>query len=176
MSLSNIEDFLKLEYSVIIHRRNNSFLLHLPDLHLFTENESLAVAYDNLELAKRNLIDSFFAIGNSEKIPLPKYIAEKQDLKKSLTPFFIKLGAFAVTGVLLISAANISFNYSLQQGPKILAQRAGKAAVNDFGATLDKVVRREFTPEKEERIRLGIRKLVAALKPFMNEFEPLHLE
>ena len=174
MLLSNIEDFLRLEYSVTIHRRKNGFLLHLPDLHLFNENESLMVAHDNLELAKRKLIESFFAIGNSEKIPLPKHIAEKQDLKKSLTPFFIKLGAFALIGVLLISAANISLTYSLQQAPQIIAQKAGKAAITNFGTTLEKVVKREFTPEKEERIRLGLRKLVAALKPFMNEFEPLY--
>jgi hypothetical protein len=174
MAPSTIEDYLTLDYNVTIHRREDAFLLHLPELSLFAEDGDLTTAHNDLENAKRSLMENYFASGNSAKIPLPTQIAEMQILKKSLTPFFIKLGSFALIGVLLISAANISLTYSLQQAPKAIAQKAAKAALKNFGATLEEVARREFTPEKEERIRLGIRKLVAALKPYMDEFKPLY--
>ena len=35
------------------------------------------------------------------------------------------------------------------------------------------IAKQEFTPEKEQNIRQGIRKIVIVLKPFMNEFKPL---
>ena len=174
MNPSTIEDFNNLEYNVTIHRNNGYFLLHLPELHLFAQNADLKTAYIDLEQAKRALLKNYFKAGKTSKIPLPSKLVENQDLKKSLAPFFIKLSAFALAGVLLISAANISLTYSLQQAPKAIAQKAARAALKNFGATLEKVVKKEFTPEKEERIRQGIRKLVAALEPYINEFEPLY--
>ena len=80
---------------------------------------------------------------------------------------------FALVCVLLISAANISLTYSLQQAPKKIAQKAARGALLNFSTTFEKIAKNEFTPEKEQNIRVGIRKLVIALKPFMNEFKPL---
>ena len=174
MNPSTIEDFNNLEYGITIHRNNGDFLLHVPELHLFAQNADLKMAHVELEQAKRTVFENYFNAEKSGKIPLPLKLVESQELKKSLAPFFIKLGAFALVGVLLISAANISLTYSLQQAPKAIAQKAARAALKNFGATLEKVARKEFTPEKEERIRQGIRKLVAALEPYMNEFEPLY--
>ena len=117
---------------------------------------------------------SYFESDKVDQIPLASNQAEANHLKKTLMPFFIKLGAFALVSMLLISGANITLTYSLQQAPKKIAQKAVKVAMKNFGSTLEKIAKKEFTPDKEEKIRIGIRKLVAALKPFMDEFEPLY--
>ena len=162
------------EYDITIHRTDDEFLLHLPELNLFGQNKDLKKAHKNLEQAKQNLFESYLKAGKSSQIPLPKNMTERENLKKSLAPFFIKLGAFALVSVLLISAANISLTYALQQAPRKIAQKAARAAIQNFGITLEQVARQEFTPDKEQRIRQGISKFVAALKPFMDEFEPLY--
>jgi len=168
------EDYNSLDYEVTIHRKDNGYLLHLEELHLFAADQSLEAAYNKLRDAKDESLARYHALDLVHQIPLPVKLAEKEALKKSLMPFMIKLGAFALVAVLLITAANISLTYSLQQAPKKIAQKAGRAAIKNFGTTLEKIAKSEFTPEKEERIRQGIRKLVAALEPFMNEFEPLY--
>jgi hypothetical protein len=174
MTPTTIEEFESLNYRITLHQNDNGYLLHLPELHLFAEDSQIEAAYDKLMTAKIGVLKNYFEAEKSSKIPLPSEQAEMTQLKKSLMPFAIKLGAFALVGVFLISAANISLTYSLQQAPKAIAQKAARAALQNFGQTLEKVARKEFTPEKEQRIRLGIRKLVAALKPFVNEFEPLY--
>ena len=173
MSTTTINEIMKLNYNISMHRYNDEFLLHLPELHLFAQNKDLKVAYLDLEQAKRNLFEDYIKAGKSGNIPMPREFEEKEELKKSLIPFFIKLGAFALVCVLVVSAANISLTYALQQAPKKIAQKAARGALQNFGATLEKIAKQEFTPEKEQNIRQGIRKIVIVLKPFMNELEPL---
>ena len=174
MKLLETKDFNGLKYDITIHRNRDGFLLHIAELNLFAQNPDLQSAYAELEIEKEKLFRNYFASQKQDQIPLPTQTVKNQFLKDTLTPFFIKLGAFALVGVLLISAANISLTYSLQHAPKRIAQKAAQAVLKDFGKTLEKVAKREFTPEKEARIREGLRKFVAALEPFMDEFEPLY--
>ena len=173
MSASNLDEIIKLNYNISIHRYDSEFLLHLSELNLFAQNKDLKIAYKDLEQSKSNLLENYFKVGKTTNIPLPREYKEREDLKLTLIPFFIKLGAFALVCVLLISAANISLTYSLQQAPKKIAQKAARGALLNFSTTFEKIAKNEFTPEKEQNIRVGIRKLVIALKPFMNEFKPL---
>ena len=174
MKLQKLEDFNGLKYDITIHRNRDGFLLHIAELHLFAQNPDLQSAYAELETEKEKLFRSYFDSGKQDQIPLPTQTVKNKLLQDTLTPYFIKLGAFALVGVLLISAANISLTYSLQHAPKRIAQKAAQAVLKDFGSTLEKVVKREFTPDKEARIREGLQKFVAALEPFMDEFEPLY--
>ena len=137
MNPSTIEDFNALEYVITIHPKESGYLLHLQELHLFVQHENLEIAHAELAQAKCAVMENYFRAGKSSKIPLPAEMVENQELKKSLMPFFIKLGAFALVGVLLVSAANISLSYSLQQAPKAIAQKAARVALKNFGATLE---------------------------------------
>jgi hypothetical protein len=45
MSASNLDEIIKLNYNISIHRYDSEFLLHLPELNLFAQNKDLRIAY-----------------------------------------------------------------------------------------------------------------------------------
>jgi hypothetical protein len=131
MSPSTIEDFNALEYVITIHPKESGYLVHLQELHLFVQHENLEIAHAELAQAKCAVMEKYFRAGISSKIPLPAEVVENQELKKIFNALFYQ------TGVLLVSAANISLSYSLQQAPKAIAQKAARVALKNFGATLE---------------------------------------
>ena len=63
MSASNLDEIIKLNYNISIHRYDSEFLLHLPELNLFAQNKDLKIAYKDSEQSKSDLLENYFKVG-----------------------------------------------------------------------------------------------------------------
>ena len=176
MTDQNLRQYLEYVYKVEVEKRGREYVLYMHDLNLISVSGNLSDGYAELEAEKEKLINQHYAFNRLNALPPPKSVVEQKLLIKSLFPFMIKAGIFAVVGGLLIAIANVSLTYTLQSAPKKLALRAGRLAVTNFAQSFEKFHRREMSPEKEMKIREAIRKVVPKLRPYAQEFRPLFEE
>lgn len=63
MSASNLDEIIKLNYNISIHRYDSQFLFQFPELNLFAQNKDLKIAYKDSEQSKSDLLENYFKVG-----------------------------------------------------------------------------------------------------------------
>lgn len=164
---------MELPYIVEVEKREGYYFLIIPELSLVVSSEDISTAFEELESAKCVLFEKHRALGRLTDLPGPKKNVERAELKKNLTPFFIKAATVALVGAMLITAANISIIYTLQTSPKKLALYANRVFTKNIAKEFEKIHRNKITPEKEAKIRAAIRSAIPILKPYAQELRPL---
>lgn len=173
MSSEQSGDGANLDYTVHVHRRDGRFLLHIRELNRVVGADDLAAGYAELERETQTLIDHYRAIGKEAEIPRPAEAAERDGLKKALTPFFIKAAVVALVGALLIATSHVTILYAIQEAPRKVGLKVGRGVVRGIANGLEDFAKDEMSPERQERLRLAIRSAVPRLQPFASELAPL---
>ena len=168
-----LEDLMRRKYVTLVHEEDGRYFLEIPDLRLVVEGDSLEAAHDRLRTAKRETFERHIRIGRERQIALPEAERRRRELKDTLTPFFIKAAVVALIGVMFVIAANVTVLYAIQETPRHMGQKAGRAALKEFARSFEKAAEQARTPEREMRLRLAIRNAVPKLKPFADELAPL---
>lgn len=167
-------EFLKANYSVKVIRLDKKFVLQNEELCLVTQaHDTIEPAYEELQKEQSELFERLQDIGELGRLPGPLRDKKNQEIQKQLRPFLFKSAIFALVGALLIATATISSSYILQTTPRKLALQTGRAAISVFIKELENFTAGEMTPEKEEQIRLLIRKAVAKAQIYTSELAPL---
>ena len=164
---------MELPYIVEAEKREGCYFLIIPELSLVVSSKDISIAFEELERAKCDLFEKYRVLGRLSDLPGPKKIVARAEIKKNLTPFFIKAATVALLGAMLIAAANISIIYTLQTSPRKLALYANRVFTKNFTEEFNKIHRKEMTPEKEAKIRAAIRSAIPILKPYAQELRPL---
>lgn len=160
---------------VNLTHKADKFVLSIPELCLIVEDTNLSAAYEKLEKRRRDLFEDVVRLG-----AVDQFFTTKNDddatLVKKLMPFFIKSTVVALVGVLLLSAASISFTYALREPLRKAGLKAGRAAIKNFTKGLNEFGENGLSPSREKKLRLALRAAVPQLKPYMIELRPLYIE
>ena len=164
-----VETLMQRSYGVELTEADGKVWMEIAELHLLVEGANAGEAFDKLNAEKRRIFESYIAADKGAKVPLPGAERERRALGGALKPFLIKASVVAFIGVLLVVVANVSVFYLLETAPKSVAKKAGRAAIQN----LQHFAAEEMTPEKQQKLRLAMRDVVAKLQPFSAELAPL---
>jgi hypothetical protein len=93
---------------------------------------------------------------------------------RRMMPFFIKAAVVALVGVVLLSAASISFSYITRGEPvRNAAWRATRATIDNATIGIEWFGREGMTADRERRLKVALRAAVPVLKPYIDELRPL---
>jgi len=158
-------------YDVILTERDGRCYLRIPELNLIVDGPDLASAHAELEEARRQMASRYAAIG--QPLPLPRDVHFRQAMRERLTPFMLKAAAVALVGSILMVSAAVVVNYALREPLRHASQKAARSALLQVTAGLEDFARRDLTPDREERLRNGLRGAVPLLRPFIEELYPV---
>ena len=159
------------EYDVILTELDGRCYLRIPELSLIVDGPDVASAYAKLGDARQKLIEHHAALGVT--VPPPRDVRVRRQLAEQVMPFMFKAAAIAIVGAMLVMSTAVAIHYVLRDPLRHAAQKASRAAVLQITAGLEDFARRELTPDREERLRNGLRGAVPLLRPFIEELYPL---
>jgi hypothetical protein len=161
-------------YDIIVTERHGRFYLRIPELNLIADGVDVATAHAALESARRHLKEKYAAVG--EALPPPRDVRLRRTMAEQVTPFLLKAMAVALAGAILMISAAATIHYALRDPLRHAAQKAARAAVLQITAGLEDFAQRDLTPDREERLRNGLRGAVPILRPFIEELQPVFKE
>ncbi len=110
----DLKYFKNLNYHIEVIKKNGKFILYIPELSLFEEDETFERAYDKLESEKEKYFLKMIDMEAQDEIVEPAYLGRKaiKKILHSLIPFFIKLLATsAIVVAILASIDEISSTF-----------------------------------------------------------------
>lgn len=158
-------------YDVILTEQNGRCYLRIPELNLIVDCPDVTAAHAELDAARRKMVERHAALGL--KMPPPRDARLRRDLSERVMPFMFKAAAVALVGLVLVISSAVAINYVLRDPLRHAAQKVSRAAVLQITAGLEDFARRDLTPDREERLRNGLRGAVPLLRPFIEEMQPL---
>ena len=163
-------------YQVSFQQLENSFVVFVPELNIFTESENLSEAFRSHEEKAADAAEKARAVG-LEGIPAGRRVlgADEPSKLRAMIPFFIKAAVVALVGAFLLSAAGISFNYALRGHFKSASQKASRAFVKSFVKEVETFAAKEISGDRDRKIRLALRASVPKLQPYFDELRPLFI-
>ncbi len=169
MDEKSVDYYMNLPYDIALTKKDGRFILFIAELHLIVQDEDLNEAYRQLEGGKRSLFEKHLETGNHESIPLPGRVVQRRELAAKLTPFLVKASVVALIVIGLVVGAGVADNYTLENTPRYVGQRATRYMARNFIRSIDNFL----TPDREQKIRLALRQAVPRLKPMAEELAPL---
>lgn len=103
----NLEYFKNLKYNIVVRKNKDKFILYIPELNLFEEDESFEKAYEKLKSEKEKYFQKMIEMEAQDAIVEPAYLGRKaiKKLLNRLIPFFIKL--FVTVSIVVVLLATI---------------------------------------------------------------------
>jgi len=163
----NLEYFMKLNYNVILKRRNKLFYLFIPELSIIVEKYNLNEAYEKLEIERELYIKKAIELNAQETIEEPAPIKFKKTLFANYLPFFVKL--FIIVFIVSIFSLPIAryVSYQSSQMP-----RKSVSFLWNLPESINNKLRNLSVEKKQDKI-LEIRGAIEQIKPFIEEFRVL---
>lgn len=165
---------LRYGYEVIVTERHGRFYLRIPELSLIAEGPDIATAHAALDQSRRQLIERHEAIGAA--VPAPRDVRLRRTLIEQVAPFALKAALVALVASTLLISSAVTVNYVMRDQLRHASQRMARAALLQITAGLEDFARRDLTPDREERLRNGLRGAVPVLRPFIEELQPVFNE
>ncbi|MBF0102680.1 MAG: hypothetical protein HQK77_17395 [Desulfobacterales bacterium] len=175
METKGLDYYNSLEYTVILKKLKDRFLLYIPEICSIAEDENLNQAYVKLAQDKESYFKKLIENGYEDLIKLPEISQPKQNKTKSgygfwvdLISFFIKFSA--VGFVILLSIQTIL--------PKLVIpdfRNIDKILINKGIHYILKTeeILRTIPPEKKEKLYVKYRSLIHEMRPFVDELKNL---
>ena len=160
----DLEYFMKLNYNVILKRKDSYYYLFIPELSIIVENEDLDEAYKKLEKDKVLYFKKVIKLDAQDTVKEPMHLVERGKLFSDLSAFFIKV--CLITFVFLITIfASLPFVDSF------VVHRISQLPVTLIREIPNKIFNKieNMSVEKKEQRILELRKMVQQLKPFIDE-------
>jgi len=166
----DLEYFMKLNYNVILKKRNELFFLYIPELSLIVEKNNLDEAYEELEKEKEIYIKNALDLDAQDTIEEPVPIKLRKSLVANFLPFFIKL--FIVIFIVSIFSLPIVRFVGYQLG-----QMRGNAVrfMWHLPERINNKLKNMSVEKKEEKL-IEIRGVIEQIKPFVEEFRVLLID
>lgn len=158
-------------YEVIVAERHGCFYLRIPELNLIVEGHDVAGAYTELERARRQQSERYRAIGAA--LPAPRDTRLRQMLVERIAPFAFKAAIVALVGAALLITSAVAVTYVLREPLRHATQKVARSALHQITTGLEDFARRDLTPDREERLRNGLRGAVPLLRPIIEELQPV---
>ena len=164
----DLEYFFKKEFIVVLKKRGDCFVLYIPELCIFAQDENLADAFKKLEAEKMKYFKAVIDydlqdIDNQFRgVDIKK---QKGLLVQNLVPFIIKLLIIIFIGI--IGMGVISKEIRKRANPEYLFLQTNRM-VNELNKKIG-----SMSDEKKEELMLKLKKVVQNVKPFVDEFRIL---
>ena len=160
----DLEYFMKLNYNVILKRKDSYYYLFISELSIIVENEDLDKAYKKLEKDKVLYFKKVIKLDAQDTVKEPMHLVERKKLFSDLSAFFIKMCLIAVVFLITIFA-------SLPFVDSFVVSRINKLPVTLIREIPNKIFNKieNMSVEKKEQRILELRKMVQQLKPFIDE-------
>ncbi len=173
----DLKYYTKLNYDVVIRKRGDVFVLHLPELLFIEEDESLENAYKKIELKKEKYFQEMIESGYQDliKVPKPEKVApsiHENFYVKRISLFLIQLFVILLLFGILFQFVSIELEKQRVKFEKNLSSIKGIGHISHL--IVDKLD--TMSEEKKEELRLRLRKIILHTKPFLDEFKILFEE
>lgn len=96
---------MKLDYEVILKKKDDQYCLFIPELSIFVTDERIEVAYQKLVQEKEAFFSRVIELGATDRIMKPRVEKKEKKLIPGITelvPFFYKTLVVAVTLLILL--------------------------------------------------------------------------
>jgi hypothetical protein len=171
-----IEDFMSYDYGVKFKKKENEFVLMIPDLCIIVTDASADQAYRKMMTEKEELFRKLLADGEADLIPLPfqskvKMVKNVWDFS-GVTPFVLKT-VIVLFAVLVIG---LTGSYVVKSAVSDTVSRINSKLVSvNIGEKIYLEAERinARSPEELEKQLKWVRTVVKAFKPFADEVWPL---
>lgn len=186
METPNVNELMALDYEITIRRKKNgNFVAGIDDLGIFTNDETVSKAIENLDKKRKDLFQDLIDNEATDSLPKPSRRSAVEGLvmggpastvRLGLLVLTIFFGGFIVLGGLISLAIPTVVNRVSEQAvqavlkqadPLVVARRIAPA-LNRFATQMKNV-----SPQRREEVLRDIRESIAALQPFVNEIRPL---
>ena len=171
----DLEYYKKLQYEVITKKRKNRFEVIIPELAIIEEDESLEKAYEKLESEKEKYFQEMIENDYQDYIKEPEGEKIKKEYIPDLTNYLIKL---TITVLVIIFLGVVGMKVTLDKVEHETRSILSIRPENILRELLDGSCRirdiiSSISDERQEEIRLEVRKTIKQIKPFFDEFKPL---
>lgn len=156
----------KLEYSVLLKRKENKFYLIIPELSIVASSENLDMAYKDLDKQKQDYFEYILDSGAEDEVNLPCKFSRKQQIFCQLKLFTYKLliVCFLLGSTFIFGAVAIRDKVANISGAD-LAQKVMKSAY-------EQIIQFNNAPEEVKQIRIErLHKFLSTIKPMVDEFK-----
>ena len=173
----DLKHFENLEYTVVIKKRGNKFILLIPELGIAEKDENLEKAYQRIQLEKERYIKKMIEFDLQDEIiepekPISERISDKKIFGPNGTAFIIKviiiLFACVVAAHFIVGSIQSTVTGSIKSIKRLPLSRF---TYDNTLALLDKI--NNVSDEEIENVRLGLKKVVKKVKPIADEFKVL---
>lgn len=157
----NIQDLKKMDYDVIVRKKEGNFVLFIPELSCIAEDVNLEKAYKKLEIEKekyfKEMIESDFV----------DYVNEPESLTIKKT-FIFALLPFIARGLIIFIMVFLLALLSLDVIGDVVRAASYQSIKSEAGIFLRRM--NEMPEGKKEALKLKLHKTIKQLKPFIDEF------
>ena len=171
----DLKYFMKLNYNVILKRKDSYYYLFIPELSIIVEDKDLDIAYKKLEEEKVLYFKKAKELDVLDTVKNPISLVATKTLFGDLSAFFVKVCLVALIILITIFASLPfvdSFVFRRINNLPNVAYEGVRTFIKEIPSKISNKVDNMSPEEKEEKI-LELRKMVQQLKPFIDEVSVL---